>query len=266
MSLGTHLTGRKTARLWRSLLELTLATAGLVLCQAPPAGAASFTVNPVQVFLSASTRSALITVKNETDQPLRFQLNAVAWSQSPDGQMQTASTQDVVVFPPLLTLQPKEERKVRVGVTVAPGTVEKTYRLFVEELPSATPDDVVNGVRMLTKMGIPIFLEPAKPAARALLRELSAKAGRFSFRLENQGTMHFVPQLVRVTGLDGAGLALFEQKPNAWYILAGGVRVFDLEVPQASCSQLRSVVVDIQLNNQSSLKESLQVPQGGCGK
>jgi fimbrial chaperone protein len=238
---------------------------GLAFGQARPAGAASFTVNPVQVFLSGTTKSALISVKNETDQPLRFQLSLVAWNQAPDGQMQTAPTQDVVVFPPLLTLQAKEERKVRVGVTVAPGATERTYRLFVEELPPTDSQDAVNGVRMLTKMGIPIFLQPAKPTARAVLRDLTIKDGHLGFRLENQGTMHFVPQAVRVVGLDGGGLTLFEQKPNAWYVLAGGVRIFDVTVPQPSCAQLRSVVVDIQLN-QSTLKESLQAPTGGCAK
>ena len=59
--------------------------------------------------------------------------------------IELAPTQDVVFFPALLTLKPGEERRIRVGSTAAPGSIEKTYRIFVEELPASGRD--VGGLR-----------------------------------------------------------------------------------------------------------------------
>ena len=250
---------------WRMPIVWTMVAAGLALGQATAARAASFSVNPTQVFLSASTRSALVTLKNETDQSVRFELSVMSWSQEPNGQMQLAPTEDIVFFPALLTLNAREERKVRVGVTVPPGAVEKTYRLFVEELPPLEQREAPAGVAMRTKMGIPIFLQPARLTAQAALRDLAVTGGRLSFRLLNTGTVHFTPDGVRVRGFDASGATLFDQTATAWYVLAGGVRAFDFDVPGARCAQIRSFTVEAQLPG-STLKDTLQTPDGACGK
>jgi P pilus assembly chaperone PapD len=52
-----------------------------------PARAADFTVNPIQIFLTGQTQSAILTVQNTSGEPLRFQLNAFTWAQDPAGQM-----------------------------------------------------------------------------------------------------------------------------------------------------------------------------------
>ena len=239
--------------------------AALMLCQGAAAHAASFTVNPTQIHLTSSTRSALLTLKNESDQPIRFQLSVMAWTQDPAGQMQLAPTQDVVFYPQLLTLAKGEERKVRVGVVVSATSVEKTYRLFVEELPPLETNKPAGGVAMLTKMGIPIFLGPEKGTAKASLENLGVKQGSFGFTLRNGGTVHFVPESVTVKGLDQAGLTVFDASPAAWYILAGGTREFQVPVPASSCATIRVLSAEVRING-TVVKETLQVPSGACSK
>ena len=265
MAVMTHTTGATAAHCWRTFAVCLAIAVGLAFGQAAAAAAASFTVNPTQVFLSSTTRSALVTIKNETDKPVRFQLTMMAWTQDPGGQMQLDPTSDVVFFPSLLTLNGREERRVRVGAQVPAGPIEKTYRLFIEELPPVEPAGPPNGVAMLTKVGIPIFLQPARLATDAALQNLGLKAGRLSFRLVNSGTLHFIPKAVRVRGLDQAGAVILEQKPDAWYVLAGGERVFDLEIPADVCARIRSLAVEAQLPD-STLKELLQAPGGACAK
>ena len=155
---------------------VAMATVALCVIAGPlvrSASASSFNVNPTQIFLTGKATSALLTIRNDSDDTLRFQLSAFAWDQSATGELLLEPTTDVVFYPALLTLAPKEERKIRVGRTAPAGNVEKTYRIFVEELP-ALDESGVNGaaVRMLTKMGVPIFVRPARETATATVSGL----------------------------------------------------------------------------------------------
>jgi fimbrial chaperone protein len=254
-----------TASTTRTGLAVLAVAAALAFGQSSSAGAATFSVNPTRVFLSAAIRSSLVSLKNETDRPVRFQLSVVSWSQDPIGQMQTAPTDDIVCFPTLLALQPREERKVRVGVTTTPGNVEKTYRLFVEELPPLDKAETAGAVSMLTKLGIPVFLQPAKAVARGELQNLALEDGRLRFDLRNAGTVFFLPQSVRVRGLDASGSQVADVTVDAWYVLAGGVRSFDIGLPTATCGRLRALEVNVQVAS-AALKETLQTPGGACAR
>src|SRR6266550_8294694 len=156
----------------RKTLALTAVVLGLVL-QAGTLAASAFKVTPVRVTFSGPS-STLLTLKNESDQPLRFQISSFVWSQDPKGAMQLTPTEDIVFFPALLSLNPAEERKVRVAATVAATDVEKTYRIFFEELPPLDTKNEKSGaqVRILTKMGIPIFVTPAKGYAEAAVQAM----------------------------------------------------------------------------------------------
>jgi len=222
--------------------------------------AATFTVEPTQVVLSARSSGVLLTLSNGGDETLRFELSVFAWIQSPSGEVQLQPTEDIVFFPSLLTLGPHESRKVRVGSVTALGMREKTYRIFVEELPPPVPP--ASGVRVLTKMGIPIFLRPAKEVASATLSDLGQQNGTLRFSLSNAGTVHFVPKEVRVRGLVGS-TEVFDHLLNAWYILAGGRREFEMMAPQADCAKVTAVVVNVQFGA-DTLEERLQTPNGVC--
>ena len=60
----------------------------------------SFTVNPTQVVLTARTMSALLTLRNDSDEALRFELSMFSWDQTDSGEMRLTSSEDIVFFPP----------------------------------------------------------------------------------------------------------------------------------------------------------------------
>lgn len=246
-------------------MRTRLVTAALMmLVSASWASAATFTVNPTQIFLSGRTTTSLLTLRNDSDETLRFQLTASGWEQAPTGELVLTPTTDIVFFPALLTLGPREERRIRVGSTVGVAAEERTYRVFVEELPPADGQQA-NAVRVLTKMGIPIFIRPAKEVATADLRELAVQKGSFRFTLGNRGTVHFVPQRVAVRALSASGERLFEEELKAWYVLAGGRRDFGVAIPPAVCARVASIAVDVAFDA-IAVAESLQTPGGTCAQ
>jgi fimbrial chaperone protein len=233
-----------------------------IVAASAPVAAATFTVEPTQIFLSERTSSVLLTLRNDSKETLRFELSAFRWTQSPAGEIQLEPTDEVVFFPALLTLAPGESRRVRVGHATNPDVREKTYRIFVEELPPLTQQ--TGGIRVLTKMGIPIFLKPAKESATATLTGLGQQDGRLRFTLLNDGTVHFVPKEIRVRGFRDSATA-FENRLEGWYVLAGGRRDFEMAFPEADCSRVTSVVVDVQFGS-DRLQERLQTPNGVCSR
>ena len=63
-------------------------------------------------------------------------------------------------------------------------------------------------MRVLTKMGIPIFVRPVKEVATATLTDLRQQEGALRFTLTNAGTVHVVPQSIKVRGLAGSNTRL----------------------------------------------------------
>jgi fimbrial chaperone protein len=230
-----------------------------------PARAADFTVNPIQIFLSRQNQSAILTVQNTSTEPLRFQLNAFGWAQDPAGQMLLTPTTEVIFFPRLLSLAPSEQRIVRVGVSVPPGPVERTYRIFVEELPPATTQSTPAGqVRVLARMGIPIFIEPRTGRAELRLAPPTLTAGRVVFELHNAGTKHVIPQEIRARGLGSGGEALWDRESEGWYILAGDRRVYEIPLSREDCARTKTIAVEVKAGEQA-LAERLDVAAAACG-
>jgi fimbrial chaperone protein len=231
----------------RRLSCLALACASLLLTFAGSARASSFDVSPVTLTLSVRVPSAMLVVTNRGSEPLRFQVSAFSWDQKANGDMVLNPTSDIVFFPALLTLNPNEKRNLRVGAQVRPGASEKTYRIFVQELPPAVKAGADEGtVKVLTKMGIPIFLEPAgaKPAPSVV--GLAVQGSSVKFEVKNGGTAHFRSLKVRVTAKDAANKVLHSQELEGWYVLAGGARAYAVELPKAACQGLSSIQVELE--------------------
>ncbi|HEU4438450.1 MAG TPA: fimbria/pilus periplasmic chaperone [Methylomirabilota bacterium] len=257
--------GRPSTRGRKLRGSITIALALLAWMAAPAAEAADFTVNPVQIFLSRQNPSAILTVQNTSTEPLRFQLNAFSWAQDQAGQMVLTPTSEVIFFPRLVSLVPGEQRIVRVGASVPPGPVERTYRIFVEELPPAVTQSAPAGqVRVLARMGIPIFIEPRAGRAELRLAPPTLVPGHVAFELRNTGTKHAIPQEIRVRGLGAAGEALWAREPDGWYILAGDRRLYEVPLSREDCARTKTIAIEVKAGEQV-LAERLDVAAAACG-
>lgn len=229
-----------------------MAIVGLLLWGADKAAASAFTVTPVRVFLGPNASSALLNVRNDSTEPIRFQVSLRAWNQAADGDMQLSDTNDLTFFPAMMELKPGEEKKVRVGSAFkAPVVTERSYRIFFEELPppqvAATTADARAGaqVRVLTKMGVPIFVQPPTPVVKGALANLSAANGAISFDVNNTGNSFFVVNGATITGLSRNGATTFTKQQEGWYVLAGGTRHFKFDVPADVCASTERIKINV---------------------
>ncbi len=253
---------RKRAMALRALAMVLL----ISLARAGSALALTFSVTPVRIFLSRSDRSQTLTVANESDRAINFQLSAFAWEQRPDGTMMLTATDDVIFFPVMLSLQPKQERKVRVGTVIPAGSTEKTYRLFVEELAPVTRTGAAEkaSVRFLTKVGLPVFVQPSDQHSEGRVQGIALKNRVLSFEVANAGNVHFTIEKVIVNGFGQTSRPVFTRETQGWYVLAHGIRSYQLPIPQADCSKLGRIEVQVQTES-GNFAGSLDTPPNGCG-
>ena len=223
----------------------------------------TFQVNPIRITLSQQSTSALLSVRNESAEKVRFQIGVFEWDQSADGEMLLNPTEDLVFYPNLLVVDPGDERNIRVGNNKSVVTArEKSYRIFVEELPAVESSDQ-NGIRILTKMGVPIFIQPAKRLMQGNVEGMNLGRGEFTFEVKNDGNVHFFPRTIRVQGKDSNGDTLLERQLQPWYILSGGMRKYSIEIAQTDCPKLQNLTVEVELEGKM-LKETFSVPQRAC--
>jgi fimbrial chaperone protein len=162
-----------------------------------PAMAGSFSVAPTRVELSGGARTAVVTLRNVAPEPLTVQVSVVGWSQQ-GGEDTYPATRDLLATPPVLTLEPDEERVVRIALRREPDpNQDLPFRVFFEEVPPA-PRAGFNGVNVALRVGVPIFVRSASRTRADLRWELHSEAGG-KLRIEaiNQGTAH-----IQITGFE----------------------------------------------------------------
>jgi fimbrial chaperone protein len=199
----------------------------------------------------------------ETTETKRFQVTVSRWDEGADGKMILEPTKDISVFPMMLTLKAGEQRNLRAGALTAFAATEKTYRLFVEELPPVERPSQPQ-IRVLTRVGVPIFLQPSKMEARAQVRGLMVKPGGVTFVLANTGTVHIRPTEVRLKGFDAKGESRIDHALQAWYVLAGGERRYEQPLSKEACRSVRKLTVTV-TSPQHTFSETLDTPKGACG-
>lgn len=228
------------------------------------AQAARFQVSPVRLALSDRASSGLLSVQNQSPEPLRFQVGAYGWQQSNDGEMRLAETKDIAFFPSMITVKAGESRKIRVGSLVAQGTAEKTYRVFVEELPPLRRSSGgATGVQVLTRMGIPVFLAARVPSPIPSIDGLALRNGRLVFVVRNRGNTHFLNRTLQISATDAVGKVTYETSFAGWYVLGSGLRAYDLELPSTACGELARVKVVLD-TDQGPASASLSANPSQC--
>jgi fimbrial chaperone protein len=211
----------------------------LLLIASRAALAGSFSVGPVRVDLSTKQPVATVVVHNDGTEPSIVQLDVVSWTQDATEDVY-AATSELLATPPIFTVPPGGSHVVRVGLRrrVDPQR-ELSYRLFLQELPPP-PDPNLQGMRMVLRIGVPVFVAPsAKSKPELTWRTTMAADGAIKVSLANNGTEHVKIGDLELTPMDGALPPRVQHVST--YVLPGQSRewLVKMDGPVAAGSKIR---------------------------
>lgn len=243
---------------------VTLYFIGLLVAFGSLQAAGAWRVTPIRVELDARTRSATVTVLNEGDEPLHLQMKAFEWTQDEKGNDQYKETEDLIFFPKIMEVRPNDARLLRVGLKAPAVARERTYRLFLEEIPAPRKAEGAQ-VAIAIRFGLPIFVKPVKEEAKGVLESVTLSNGQLNVAIRNTGNTHFFVESISVQGKDAGGQAIYTQDVDGWYLLGGAVRTYTLKVPAEVCPKLNRLDLRVK-TDRFELKGGLDVQASMCGK
>ncbi len=215
-----------------------------VMSLAQAAHAGNFKVSPIKVYLEENQKTQTLTLRNESDSGVTLQFEAMEWRQDAEGQDRYEATKAIVIFPKILTVEAGSEKMIRLGYQGSPaGSQERTYRVFMTEIPVAKSAEV--GLQMAMRLGVPVFVVPKKGKPALEIERVSMTKGVAEMQVTNPGNKHVYVKSIEVTGLDISDKTVFTQEVKGWYLLAGIHRVFPVAIPAESCAagtKLRATV------------------------
>lgn len=226
------------------------------------ARAGDWRVIPIRLDFTQSTRSGVITVNNDADKPLHLAVAADRWSEDAHGKDRYTPSTDLIFFPQQLTVPPKKERVIRVGIKVPAIQNEKTYRLFIREIPGR-PDLSDTGVAIAIRFGVPIFAAPVKKTMRLHIGQLTLREGTLGFTLKNTGNVHARIQSIQVSGKNTLKNEDFSKNINGWYLLTGASRPYTLKIPRGVCDTLKTVDVQVKTEH-AEFTGKIDVDKANC--
>lgn len=193
--------------------------------------AGSFGVAPTRLDFDRGAKSGVIEVSNDDERKLSFQLKLFEWKQGADGKDQYVESQDLIYFPQLFSVNPRDKRIVRVGLKGASVLqAERAYRLFIEELPD--PAGTAGGaeVKVVLRFGVPLFVAPEAPRKSLDLQAVQAAKGKLLMTIRNDGNQSAKFEFLRVR----RGETVLAEAAG-WYVLAGATRTFEVPMDPAKC-------------------------------
>lgn len=218
-----------------------LAALGLLAGAVGFASAARFSINLTRVHLGQNHPVETVALGNEEAQPLNFEVQVKRWTQGADGTWSLAPSDGLVVHPLIVTIPVGGKARVRIG-TLAPTTDgEQAYRVELQQLPDPNAMADATQVRMLTRISLPVFVEPHGAQPQLALAASSTTHHKLGLVLRNDGKAYAPPGEASVRVFDGQGRMVHEGKLSIGYVLAGAQLPIATAWPAGACARAAGV-------------------------
>ncbi|HEY0914791.1 MAG TPA: fimbria/pilus periplasmic chaperone [Solimonas sp.] len=235
------------------LRRIRAACAGLFLLLASGAGqAAGLSVTPISLEFAPAVPVQALWLSNTGEQKLDAQLRAYAWTQGPAGD-QLAPSRELVLSPPMVSLQPGQRQLVRVVRAGPAGTAEQAWRILVDELPVAKPQQ---GLNFVMQFSIPVFADTPAGAVPQTAWALQREAGRPVLVTRNNGGRR--AKITELGLLDAQGRSLQQRAGLLGYVLPGAERRWPLDLEDKTNN---AVEIQAQINGEA-IRQKLSADSG----
>lgn len=221
-----------------------------------PAFPADFRITPTTLELSSGAKSGAFSVINNGNEKVNVAVSLKEWTQDAAGKDVYGETNDIVFHPKIMTIEPNEQRAIRIGVKGPQSQKEKTYRLFVEEIPTQkkkteeiTAGKITAGLTIAFRFATPIFVKPVRPQETAVIEKVELSKGTAKAIVRNTGNIHIKLLTVTFRGKARDGKELFSKEASGWYVLYGMTRPYEITVPKEICGNLATIEVKAQTEN-----------------
>lgn len=218
---------------------------------------------PIKIYFDAKTKTATLNVENDGKNKTTIQVEAFEWTHDEKGNDIYTPAKDLIFFPKMLTIEKGEQRIVRAGYEGKPEAVEKTYRLFLHELPVAQNGET--GVNMTLRMGLPVFVKPVKDNRSWRIESLKTSNGAIELGIRNEGSSHIIVNKIAVEGLGPDGKSVFLKEIGGWYTHAGKSRIYTIDLPPEDCLKASQIRVQATVDN-AALEEKTTIDRDACFK
>lgn len=221
-----------------------------------------FRVTPIRLDFDRGTRSGVITIINEGNEKLNVQMKAFEWTQDAQGKDLYTETNDLIFFPRIMSLEKNEEKILRAGIRIPAATKEKTYRLFIEEIPEPRKAEGVN-VAIAIRFGVPIFVKPLKEEVKGVIEKVEMSKGHLRLWIKNIGNTHFIIQAVHLKGKNVKGEEVFSKELSGWYLLGGASRLYSTAIGEETCKGISKFDIEVR-TDRFTLSGYLDVQEAMC--
>jgi fimbrial chaperone protein len=248
---------------WRYTFITTFLIPVFILLFQNPASSINFHIKPVRIFLDKQIKTEKLIITNLGDNDLSLQLKVYKWSQDTKGDDTYEETTDIIVFPKIFTMKKEEERIIRVGTKLSPGVNEKTYRIYIEEMPVKGPLPEGATVRIIAKTGVPLFISPVKADTKGKIESITLKNGAVEIAVKNEGNLHFMIKSINIKGKNIEGKDIFTKELSGWYLLNGASRLYTTPIPEEICRDISKLYIEVK-TDRFNLNGKLDVDKAKC--
>lgn len=177
-------------------------------------------VSPVRIVLNDRQPTVAMTVRNTGDTPVLVQMEATRWRQE-HGRDSYTDTTDLLVNPRIFVIPAQRAQTVRIG-QAQPHTASDAlaYRIFIHEVPHLDEKTGEPGLKVLLKLGVPLFVSPAAPVRSKLEWKATRFGNAYRISLVNKGNTHIQVSRLALFSSQDPPTALADQKVFT-YVLPG---------------------------------------------
>ncbi len=253
---------RPSAQRVKAIIKAAPAGLALMVCSlmpAQPVQAAEFSISPIGLQFVPGSRSAVVGINNSDQRPIRFQLSLVEWTQNAQGEDIYTPSNDLIFFPRQITVAAGDRGIARVGPKQTPSTLEKTYRLRIEELAEPLTEVSGSALAMTITFAIPVFSGVADVQPQVLIEPLQLKENAVVATVRNTGNSHFRIESLELQGADG-----YVQQMAGWYLLSGASRDYSLALPPEVCRTQKQLHLNVKVGERI-FSSNLDLDPSLCG-